>query len=211
MNREHPSRVRNTRPSAKSVRGLVRAICRLSASPEWLVAALTETLNAMPTPTRLTTAEVEYLLSSSAFTPDQVTQTSDRVARGSLALDGAESFLSALYGTWTLTQVANFLGVSNPDVLGAVAQGQLYAVSVADSLRFPVFQFDVGQPERVIPNLPELIATVGGRWSWLSTVAFMETRQQSLVAVAKQTPRAWLLDGGSFDDVKHIIESASRR
>ncbi|WCD91520.1 hypothetical protein [Microbacterium sp. nov. GSS16] len=165
----------------------------------------------MPTPTRLTAAEVEYLLSSSAFTPDQVTQTSDRVARGSLALAGAESFLSALYGTWTLTQVASFLGVSNPEVLGAVQRGELYVVSIAESLRFPVFQFDIGHPERLIPHLPELIAAVGGRWSWLSTVAFMETRQQSLVAATKQTPRAWLLDGGSFDDVKQIIESAGLR
>ncbi|PKI89858.1 hypothetical protein CW368_11860 [Actinomycetales bacterium SN12] len=96
-------------------------------------------------------------------------------------------------------------------MLGAFQHGQLYAVPIAASLRFPVFQFDIGHPERVIPNVPELIAAVAGRWSWLSTVAFMETRQQSLVAGAKHTPRAWLLDGGSCDDIAQIMESAILR
>ncbi|HWU29995.1 MAG TPA: hypothetical protein VN041_13015 [Microbacterium sp.] len=201
----------NAQASATSVRALVDVISRLTDDPEWLIAALTEIMRAMRAPVPPTEAEVEFLLSSAAFTPTQLSRIREEVARGSLTLAGAESFLAALHATWSLEQVARYVDKTTDDVLTAVKVGKLYAVAIAERLRFPVFQFNIGRPEPLIPHLPELIEAAGTQWSWISVVAFMETRQASLVAVAAQTPRAWLLDGGSFDEIKQIIDSAHWR
>jgi hypothetical protein len=198
----------DTQPSASSIQGFVDAIRRLTDDPEWLIVALTETLTSMRPTVPSTEAEVGYLLSSGAFTPTQVSRISHTVARGALTLIGAESFLSALRRTWPIEQVASYLDKSTDDIVSAVDQRKLYAVEIAQRLRFPVFQFNIGHPNPLIPHLPELIETISPQWSWISTAASMETRQASLVAVPSQTPRAWLLDGGSFDDVKQIIDPA---
>lgn len=158
-----------------------------------------------------TEAEVEYLLSSSAFTPTLLSRIRDRVVRGSLVLEGAESFLSALHATWSLEQVVSYMGSSRNEVLAAVDDGQLYATKVGQSFRFPVFQFNIGRPEPLLPHLPKFIEAVHGRWNWISAAAFMQTPQESLIAVAKQTPRAWLLDGGNFDEVNQIIDTVGWR
>lgn len=211
MHNRDDDQTTDTQPSASSIQELVDAISQLTDDPDWLIAALAEMLATIRAPTPPTEAEVTYLLSSSAFTPAQLSRISDGVARGALTLAGAESFLSVLHATWSIEQVASYLDTSRDDVRAAVEGGQLYAIVIAQRLRFPVFQFNIGQPEPLIPHLPELIEMVCDRWSWISTVAFMETRQASLVAVAQLTPRAWLLDGGSFDDIKQIIVSTHWR
>lgn len=207
MNEQDGDRPIVVPPSASSIHGLVRAISKLTEDPEWLIASLTEMLTAMRPPAALTAAEVEYLLSSGAFTPAELSRTRDSVTRGSLALVDIETFLSALHATWSLEQVASYMGIAKGEVLAAVEDGQLYASKVGQSLRFPVFQFSSYGRQRLIPHLPEFIEAVHDHWNWISAAAFMETPQASLVALAKQTPRAWLLDGGSFEDIKHIIES----
>ncbi|MFJ4044203.1 hypothetical protein ACIPV2_00475 [Microbacterium sp. NPDC089987] len=198
-------------PSASSIHALVGAVCRLTDDPEWLIAALTEMLTAMRPPVPPTEAEVDYLLSSSAFTPTQLSRIRGRVAHGSLALEGAKSFLSALYATWSLEQVVSYMGSSRNEVLAAVEDGQLYAAKIGQSFRFPVFQFNIGRPEPLLPHLPEFIEAVHDRWNWISAAAFMETPQATLLSVSKLTPRAWLLDGGSFEDIKQITNSTRWR
>ncbi|MEU4014833.1 hypothetical protein AB0E56_06145 [Microbacterium sp. NPDC028030] len=211
MGSQNDDRTTDTNPSESSVRALVDAISRLTDDPEWLIAALTDMLRAMRAPVPPTKAEVEYLLSSGAFTPTQVSRISDRVVRGSLTIEGAESFLSALHATWPVEQVASYLDKPADHVLRAVDERELYAVTIAQRLRFPVFQFNIGHPEPLIPHLRELVEAVGTQRNWISTAAFMATRQASLVAVAMQTPRDWLLDGGSFDDIQQILDSARYR
>jgi hypothetical protein len=211
VEREEDDRATVAEPSATSIRRLVEAVCRLTEQPEWLITSLTETLTAMRAPVPPTEAEIEYLLSSSAFTPAQLSRIRDRVVRDSLTIAGAESFLSALHATWSLEQVASYMDSSRKEVLAAIEVGQLYATRIGQSLRFPVFQFSIGRPRPLLPHLPEFIESVRGQWNWISAAAFMETPQASLVAVARQTPRAWLLDGGSFDEIKQIIDSTRWR
>lgn len=192
-------------PSSDSIQAFIDALIRLTDDPTWLLAALTETLAAMRPPGSPTEAEVEYLLSSGSFSPTEMVAIGRQVARGSLALDGAESFLSAIRATWSLEQVTGYLHMSADAVNSAVIEGKLYAVEVAQHLRFPVFQFNVGRPEPLIPHLPTLIDGVRDRWGWISTSAFMETPQDGLLAVARQTPRAWLIDGGDPDRIMNFI------
>jgi hypothetical protein len=157
-----------------------------------------------------TEAEVGYLLSSGAFTPPEMAAISREVARGSLALDGAEAFLAAVRATWSFERVTEYLHMSAGEVNSAIVEGRLYAVEVGRHLRFPVFQFNVGRPQPLIPHLPTLIEAVRGRWGWTSTAAFMDTPQDSLLAAAGQTPRAWLIDGGEPDRVMNLIRLQDR-
>lgn len=101
--------------------------------------------------------------------------------------------------------VTGYLRMSAGEVNSAIVEGRLYAVEVGRCLRFPVFQFNIGRPQPLIPHLPKLIEAVRGRWRWTSTAAFMDTPQDSLLAAARQTPRAWLIDGGDPDRVMSLI------
>ncbi|QCQ17186.1 hypothetical protein [Microbacterium sp. RG1] len=192
------------------IQNLADAISQLTDDPEWMIAALTEKLRSMRAPAPPTEAEVQFLLSSSALTPAEISRISDRVARYILVLEGADSFLSALHVTWSLEQVSSYLGKPHADILAAVDQRRLYAVKIAQRMRFPVFQFAIGHPEPLMPHLPEVIEAAGETTNWASVVAFMETRRAELVAVAAQTPRAWLLDGGRFDEVEQLLNATHR-
>jgi len=154
---------------------------------------------------------VNYLLESGTFTAEEIARIGQRVASGSLALQGAESFLVDLRATWSIEQAAEHLDMFPGVIKAAVVEGQILAVEIGQKLRFPTFQFNIGRPEPLIPHLSELIDTARGRWDWISTAALMRTRQSSLIAAAKQAPRDWLIDGGSFDQVGNIIESTDRR
>lgn len=58
-----------TRPSSASVQAFIDALIPLTNDPDGLLGSLAETLSAMRPPGSPTEAEVEYLLTSSAFTP----------------------------------------------------------------------------------------------------------------------------------------------
>ncbi|MBN8423101.1 hypothetical protein JF531_01025 [Microbacterium esteraromaticum] len=198
-------------PRPEDVQAFVDALVRLTDDPTWLLTSLTETLASMHTPGVPTAAEVDFLLGSGAFSRSELATIRGRVARGSLALEGAQAFLSAVRATWSMDQVSGYLRWTTDAVRDAVDEGQLYAVEVAQHLRFPVFQFNVGHPQALIPHLPELIVATRGSWGWISFVAFMGTRQNALMTASRQTPRDWLIDGGGIGDVLDILRAQDWR
>lgn len=203
--------VGGSQPSREDVQDLIDAIDGLTDDPAWLISALTEAISAMEPPGTPSEAETRYLLAPGAFTTDELTKISREVARGSLILVGAETLLTGIRATWSVEQVSGYLQTSESAVVDAVRDGRLYVVEISNRLRFPTFQFNIGRPEPLIPHLEELVAAIGNRWHWVSVVSFMQTPQEDLIAVARQTPTAWLADGGHVEAVLKIIQTIERR
>lgn len=198
-----------SRPTCEDVQTLVGAIVRLTDEPAWLISALTEAIAAMEPPGTPSEAEARYLLASGAFTSEELTKISREVARGSLILNGAEALLTGIRATWSVAQTASYLRTSESAVVDDARHGRLYAVELSNRLRFPTCRFSIGRPEPLIPHFEGLVAAIRDRWHWLSVVSFMQTPQEDHIAVARQTPTAWLVDGGSVDAVVTIIQTTN--
>ena len=184
-------------------------LVRLDGDTEWIVRALTETLQALRpvSAESLSQAEARYLIESGAFTLEQLAETQIRVERGSLQKGAIEAFLTDLRGTLSLEQVAEYLGLSDLEVRDAVADRRLYAVEIADQLRFPTWQFMLSRGQKLIPGLPRLIDEFGDQRSWQSVAAFMRTPQEDLVVEAPQTPTDWVRRGGDIEALCSLIAS----
>jgi len=107
----------------------------------------------------------------------------------------------------SLDNVTGFLKWDEEAVRAAVSEGRLYAIEISGRLRFPVWQFSLESPGKLLPGLAEVIQVVTPRWGWTSVAGFMATAQSSLVATGRKTPVAWLRDGGDVDTVRQIVES----
>jgi hypothetical protein len=195
--------------SEDAVRRLAEAVAQLANDQEYFLKALTDFLLAMKpiSRERLSANEVRFLIESGDFTAEEWAETSASVDRGSLQLSGAEAFLSHLNATMSIDNVTGFLGWDEEAVQAAVHEGRLYAVEISGRLRFPVWQFSLGSPGKLLRGLAEIIEVVMPRWGWTSVAGFMATPQLSLVAEGPKTPVAWLRDGGDVDAVRQIVES----
>ncbi|MCI4657330.1 hypothetical protein [Cryobacterium zhongshanensis] len=192
----------------EAVRRLAEAVARLANDPDYFIQALTEMLLAME-PTsfdELPENEVRFLMESGAFTAETWASTSE--GKGSPQLRMTEGWLVDILATMSLDDVRGFLGWEEERIGVAVAHGHLYAVEISGSLRFPTWQFNVGSPAKLLPGLTEIIELVMSRWHWRSVAGFMATPQSDLVAKGRQTPVAWLRDGGDIKVIIDIVEAA---
>ena len=192
-----------------SLRQLGEAIDHVGGDAGFMTRALAEFLLAQrPVSTsRLTRGQERFLIESGSFTAEELASTSKEVNKGSLQLAAAQAWLSNLLATMSLEDATGFLGWEEEAVRTAVSEGHLYAIDVSGRVRFPVWQFNVGHPNKLIPGLTEIIQVVTPRWDWHSVAGFMATPQSSLVAEGRKTPVAWLRDGGDVDAVRQIVES----
>ncbi|WP_134569735.1 hypothetical protein [Cryobacterium sp. Sr3] len=192
-----------------ALRQLGEAIDQVGGDSGFLTRALTEfLLSQRPVSTSwLSEKQERFLIESGAFTAKELASTSKEVNKGSLQLGAAEAWLSNLFATMSLEDATVFLGWNDEAVRTAVSEGRLYAIEVSGRFRFPVWQFNVGHPNKLIPGLTEIIQVFTPRWDWHSVAGFMATPQSSLVAEGRQTPVEWLRDGGDVDAVKQIVES----
>lgn len=184
-------------------------LVQLGGDSEWIVRSLTETLQALRpvSADALSPTEARYLIESGAFTPDQLAETQLRVERGSLQSGAIQAFLTDLRGTLSQEQVAGYLGSSDLEVRDAITDRRLYAVEIADRLRFPTWQFMLSRGQKLIPGLPRLIDEFGDQRSGQSVAAFMRTPQEDLVVEAPQTPTDWVRRGGDIETLCSLIAS----
>ncbi|MDY7541800.1 hypothetical protein [Cryobacterium sp. 5B3] len=103
--------------------------------------------------------------------------------------------------------VTGFLDWNEETVRAAVAEGRLYAIEISGRLRFPVWQFSIGSPEKLLPGLTQIIQVITPRWTWQSAAGFFAASQSSLIAKGPQTPVQWLRHGGDVRDVIEIVEA----
>jgi hypothetical protein len=99
------------------------------------------------------------------------------------------------------------LGWDEQVVQAAVSEGRLYGIEISGRLRFPSWQFNLASSGKVLPGLAELLEVIPTWWDWESVAAFMATPQSALMAEGRQTPVAYLRDGGEVNDVTEIVES----
>lgn len=191
-----------------ALQNLGEAIGRLGGDSVYIMRSLTDMLTAMRpvSRNRLTKLQQRFLIESGSFTADELASTTDDVDRGSLQVGAAEAMLSNLVASMSLEDVASFLDWTEDAVRTAVTEGLLYSVEISGRSRFPVWQLDLEQPNKLIPGLAEVIKAVTPRWDWYSVAGFMSTPQFGLVATGRRTPTEWLRDGGNVADVIEIIE-----
>lgn len=191
-----------------ALRNLGEAIGHLGGDSVYIMQSLTDMLAAMRPVSRdrLTKLQRRSLIESGDFTADELASTTSDVDRGALQVGAAEAMLSILVASMSLEDVAGFLDWTEDAVRTAVAEGLLYSIEISDRLRFPVWQLDLRQADRLLPGLAEVIKAVTPRWDWYAVAGLMSTPQFGLVATGRKTPTEWLRDGGNVADVIEIIE-----
>lgn len=189
------------------------AVARLHGETAWIIDSLTEIMLAMRPVSKdgLTEEQKLLLIELDAFTSDELAETTRQVDRGELQLGAAEVFLSHLYSTLSLAEIAGYLDWEEAAVRATVAGGRLYAVEISGRLRFPSWQLSVSHEDKLLPGLTELIEVATARWDWQSLTAFMSATQSSLVTAGRQTPAEFLRRGGDVNKVRTIIESSDWR
>lgn len=185
------------------------AIAQLGGDTNWIIRSLTEAILSMRPVSGegLTEEQKRLLVELDAFTPEELAETMRDVDRGVLQLGAAEVFLSHLYGTLSLAEIAGYLGWTEEAARTAAAEGRLYAVQISGQFRFSAWQLSVSHEDKLLPGLAELIDVVAPRWSWQSVTAFMTSPQADLIIEGRQTPAEWLRRGGNINAVRAIAES----
>jgi len=118
--------------------------------------------------------------------------------------------------TRSLPKVAGLLDVSEREVTGMTAAGELYSYTPAGgSLRFPSWQFAYG---RMLPHLREVVAAIpaGSHPTAVRTVMTTPSPDlvdavpidhpiQPLIPVIRRSPADWLSGGGSLAPVMALL------
>lgn len=192
---------------------LADAITRVNGDGDFIARVLTESLLAerpISDEQALSHREMDYLVSSGAFTPEGLDETKTLVARGALPAKVATALLASVHQTISTQDAQAFLGLTPADLCELVEVGGLLAVEVAGQQRFPSWQFSLGSPGKLLPHLSEIIALVGDQ-NWRSIAALMATPQSSMASEGHHTPIEWFRRGGSVDALEQLLEVRSWR
>lgn len=195
-------------PNDQLVAKLVESVNALGADSRYLVDALerfTRTLEPVQ-PSALSAEDRRYLVESGTYTAAQLDAAEREIDEGGFQLGILSTWIAEMRDTLSLASVAAFLDRSEEDVRQNIADRKLYAVEIADRLRFPAWQFSLSSPGKLLPHLEELIPFLEKRWDWISVSRFFATRQEDLVEEGKMTPAAWLIDGHAPDEVISLVE-----
>ncbi len=200
-------------PSTDVIAAFTDAVARLNADGDFIVRALTDQLLAerpIADQEELTPQEISYLTRSKAFTPESFEKTSTRVARGGLLASEASTLLTGVLQTMSASAAAAFLSMDEDSLFAAADRGELYAVDVAHSRRFPSWQFSLSSPGKILPHLTEIIDIVKDK-GWVSVSALMATPQSIMVTDGHQSPVEWFRRGGDAETLARIIEAQKWR
>lgn len=195
-------------PSDEGVRDFVDAVNALGADSRYVLSSLTEyTRTLSPVrPSELSDEQRTFLIESGEFTADGLAHTQARIARGSFQLDSLRWWLSEMHATMSVEEATGFLGCDEGELEAAVAEGRLYSVTIGGHRRFPMFQFSLRSPGKILPHFEALLPALRERWNWLSISRFFSTRQEDLVGEGRKTPTHWLEDGGDPQAVLDIVQ-----
>lgn len=200
-------------PSADAIAAFIDAVGRLNAHGDFIVRALTDQLRAerpIADQDALTPQEVGYLIQSKAFTPESFEATSIEVARGGLLASVASTLLTSVLQTVSASEAAAFLHMDEESLFAAADRGELYMVDVAQSRRFPSWQFSLSSPGKLLPHLTEIIDIVKDK-GWMSVSALMATPQSTMVTDGQHSPVEWFSRGGDVEALARIIEGQKWR
>lgn len=184
------------------------SITALGIDVNYFVEALTEKLRSMrpvASEPSLVGAERRFLIESGTFSEPELERLEAEVSRGSLQLAETQAWMASLLDTLSLQESAWRLRMTDDEVRRAAQRGELLVVEIAGTMRFPRWQFDARQPDRLLPGLRALIDRTPNS-PHLPLASFMNTPQQELIGFGPQTPVQWLQNGGSIEVVLDIFD-----
>jgi len=190
---------------------LIRVLRDLGAETEYLLDGLIGFARSLEPVRRPPSGDPNraFLISSGAFTEQELAETEASVARGSLELSAMEWWLTAAAETSSLEDAATFLRLTTDKIEAAVREDRLMAVDIAGELRVPIWQFNTRPVGRTLPHLESVIPLLRD-WDWRTAGRFFATRQEDLLGHGRKTPASWLEDGGDVEEVKALIKHLHR-
>jgi len=203
---EHPPGVtRSVDPDALAQLG--RAIAKIGGDTAHITEAITGFIESLgPVEVDAVTPESrDYLIKSGSMSAEDLDATLAAVERGGSAIMLVRSFLKFVSHTLTLDEAIGLLDISEGEARQALADRTLYAFEVHGRLRFPLWQFDIGEPDRRLRGLADVIRAIPEDMHWLSVEGLMASPREDLYAVGRQTPVEWLRNGGSIDAVLELV------
>jgi hypothetical protein len=190
---------------------LENAITRVNGDGDYIARLLTETLLAerpLSDEPPLSGAEADVLIASGAFTRETLADISDRVRRGSLSAVAASTLVSHVHSSMSNDDVRGFLDLSPAELDRAVEARNLYAIEVGGMRRFPMWQFSVSSPGKLLPHLAEIIELVG-TMNWISVAGLMSTTQSEMESFGAQSPVEWFRQGGEIGALEAVLARKS--
>jgi hypothetical protein len=156
----------------------------------------------------LSKEDAAYLVASGDFTVDELAEAQARVARGELDEGERQTREHAVSLTLSTREISLHLDIPMDAVQSLHVDGDLFAFSHDDELRYPTWQL-TGDPARpLLPGLPALVRAFPTDWSPAGVLAFMTTpKSAARIDGVPATPIDWLLNGGDVDVLKGSIDS----
>ena len=194
--------------SDEAVRDFVDAVNALGADSSWVLRSLTEYTRTLSSvrPSELSDEQQTYLIESGTFSAEELEHTQARIARGSFQVDSLLWWMSELCATLSVADAAAFLGCDEGEIEAALAEGRLYAVEIGGRLRFPMFQFSLRSPGKLLPHLEDLLPALLERWDWLGMSRVLSTRPEHQGGGGWKTPAQWLEDHGDPQHLLNIVQ-----
>lgn len=153
-----------------------------------------------------------FLLESGAFTPEQFSQTEQRVARGELREDENRTRLGTIARSYGEHAVAARLDVELDELRERRRAGALYAFDASGITAYPKWQFTDQTDDGLLPHLSRVVTLLIEDWHPASVEGFMTVRKDSLIYRGEwQAPVQWLLRGASPHRIEMILEGVRWR
>ncbi|GIT78478.1 hypothetical protein LLS1_01470 [Leifsonia sp. LS1] len=156
----------------------------------------------------LTPEQVDYLLRSGDFTPEELAEAQASIARGELAAEENLTRRQAVEASLSENETARRLIISDDQLTRLRTDGDLYAFRLHGRFRYPLWQFTNEPGRPVLPHLRPLSHAFPHDWHPAGVLAFMSTPKSSTrINGEPVTPIQWLIAGGDPNQLVHIIES----
>jgi len=152
----------------------------------------------------LSEEETEFLITSGAFTAEELAETQREIAEGLLIQQELGTRLGAINRTIDSAEAAEKLQVTQEEISGFYTKGILYGFNLDGRTLYPTWQFPDGE-NKPLPNLVSIIKNLyEGFEEPASVEGFMTTPKENLTWM---TPIEWLEKDGDPAKIIGIIDS----
>ena len=149
-----------------------------------------------------------YLITSGAFTPEELRETQASIARGELSALESKTRTQGLAASLSAAETATRLGADVRQVEKLEEDGTLFAFALDGESRYPMWQFTDDKSLPIVPGLSRLREAFPTDMHPASILGFMSTPQDGArIDGVPVTPVDWLLNGEDPQVLKGILGS----
>lgn len=117
----------------------------------------------------------------------------------------AAKYVALLATARTVAEAAQLLGVDQSRVRQRLGQRTLYGIKVARGWRLPAFQFDLDQPDRLVPGIGRVLAALPPDLHPIAVYNWFTLPEPDLHLQGETlSPLEWLRSGGAPETVAAI-------